>query len=86
MMLRIMSMYAISVSVFQPPVCVALALTLLQSVMKSVRRRPGGKPWFPRMRYSRRLRAVMRSASVLASWNFANSGSQIFRISFVFSR
>ena len=29
-MLRIMSMYAISVSVFQPPVWVALALTRLQ--------------------------------------------------------
>jgi hypothetical protein len=81
-----MSMYAISVSVFQPPVCVALALTLLQRVMKSVKRRPGGRPWFPSMRYSRRLRAVMRSASVLASWNFANSGSQIALISFVFWR
>ena len=79
-------MYAISVSVFQPPVWVALALTRLQRVMKSVNRRPGGKPWLPSMRYSRRLSAVMRSASVLASWNLANSGSQIFRISFVFSR
>ena len=52
-------MYAISVSVFQPPVCVALALTLLQSVMKSVKRRPGGRPWLPSMRYSSRLSAVM---------------------------